>query len=245
MGKNDKALERTTKPWSYEESVEVAKHCYGLLQKNHLLLVRELHSAQQALSNPGYRSDLTSSQNGTRFRTFDDYLEDVGIKKTTAYRWLALYDAKADKLLTVDEFKARKTMEFEELIKQLEASVGKSSDWRPEGWSTACENYYLGKMKQRKLLEIAQRSSFEQADLFNREYLASLSDRFDVASPEEILEFGKLCDDLKPYAVKEVPVPKQARVVKLVEAALAEFQPSIRDKVARFVAETIIRREVQ
>ena len=178
-------------------------------------------------------------------KTWEEYCEAVGIVKRTADRWLALYDPKADKLLTVDEFKARKTMEFENLIKQLEASVGKPIDWRPDGWSTACENYYNTKLKQRKLLEIAQRTSFDQAELFNREYLASLSDRFDVASPQEILEFGRLCEDLKPYAAKEVPVPKQVRVIKLVEAALSEFQPAVREKVAKFVAETIIRMEVK
>lgn len=232
-------------PWEYDKSVIVAKHCWSMSQKFTLDLVREMHAAQQALSNSGYRRDLTSSQSGTRFHTFDDYLDEVGIKKTTAYRWLALYDSDKDILLSMEEFKARKLLEFEELIKQLEASVGKPIDWRPDGWSTACENYYNTKLKQRKLLEIAQRSSFDQAELFNREYLTSLSDRFDVASPQEILEFGRLCEDLKPYAAKEVPVPKQVRVVKLVEAALSEFQPAVREKVAKFVAETIIRMEVK
>ena len=62
MGKTDKALERTIKPWDYKESVEVAKHYYESLQKSHLDLVRELHAAHNALSNSGYRRDLTSGQ---------------------------------------------------------------------------------------------------------------------------------------------------------------------------------------
>lgn len=245
MAKTDKALEKVVRAWSFNESVEVAKHYYGVLQKSHLDLVRELYAAQQALSNPGYRSDLTSAQMSQGCHTWSGYCEEVGIPFATAKRWLALYDADKDILLSMEEFKARKLLEFEELIKQFEASVGKPIDWRPDGWSTACENYYNTKLKQRKLLEIAQRSSFDQAELFNREYLASLSDRFDVASPQEILEFGRLCEDLKPYAAKEVPVPKQVRVVKLVEAALSEFQPAVREKVAKFVAETIIRMEVK
>lgn len=264
MTKTDKALQKVVKAWSFKESVVIAKHCWSMSQKYSLDLVRELHAANEALSNSGYRSDLTSCQmaqgsevnagerscmtsshDENRFHTFDEYLSEVGIAKRTAYRWLALYDSDKDILLSMEEFKARKLLEFEELIKQLEASVGKPIDWRPDGWSTACENYYNTKLKQRKLLEIAQRNSFDQAELFNREYLASLSDRFDVASPQEILEFGRLCEDLKPYAAKEVPVPKQVRVVKLVEAALSEFQPAVREKVAKFVAETIIRMEVK
>lgn len=233
------------KPWNYEESVSVAKHFYEALQKNHLDLVRELHAANLALSNPGYRSDLTSGQmsRGPQLRTWEGYCEAVGIIKRTADRWLQLYDHKEDRLLSMDEFKARLVMGFEELIKELEGSVGKPIDWRPDGWSVACERYYTQKIKERKLLDIAQRDHFDQLELFNREYLASLSDRLDVASPEEILEFGRLCEDLRPFAVKEVPVPKQVRVVKLVEAALSEFQPAVRDKVARFVAETIMRRD--
>ncbi len=245
MAKTDKALQKVVKAWSFEESVEVAKHYYGVLQKSHLDLVRELHAAHNALSNSGYRSDLTSGQMSGGSPTWESYCQAVGIQRRTADRWLALYDSVKDILLSVEEFNARKLLEFEELIKQLEASVGKPIDWRPDGWSTACENYYNTKLKQRKLLEIAQRNSFDQAELFNREYLASLSDRFDVASPQEILEFGRLCEDLKPYAAKEVPVPKQVRVIKLVEAALSEFQPAVREKVAKFVAETIIRMEVR
>lgn len=234
------------KPWDYDESVSIAKHFYEVLQKNHLDLVRELFAANQALSNPGYRSDLTSSQmrRGPQFRTWEGYLEAVGIARPTAHRWLQLYDSEEDRLLSMDEFKARKFLEFEELIRELEGSVGKPIDWRPDGWSVACERYYAQKINERKLLDLSQRNHFDQLELFNREYLASLSDRLDVASPEEILEFGRMCEELRPYAVKEVPVPRQVRVVKLVETALSEFQPAVRDKVAKFVAETIMRRDI-
>ncbi len=245
MQKESKALKKSVRPWEYQEAVEITKTRYRDWHKATVGLVGELHAAQCALSNAGYRSDITSCQDGTRFPTFEKFLEDVGIPKRTAYNWLQLYLPEEGRLLTQDEYKTKKIFEFEELIKQLEGSTGKSIDWRPEGWSTACENYYKSKLKQKKLFAIAQRDSFDQAELFNREYLASLSDRFDVGSPEEILAFGELCEEVKPYAVKEVPVSKQARVIKLVEAALAEFQPTVRDKVARFVAESIIRREVK
>jgi hypothetical protein len=241
MEKEEKAIEKAMEPWSYEKSVAIAKHHFNMSEKYKLDLVRELYAARMTLSNQGYRGDLTSGQMSGSPYSWESYCEAVGIVRRTAERWITLYDVKADCLISVEEFKARKLLEFEGLIKQLEASVGRPADWRPEGWCTACENYYQSKMKQKKYLEIAQRQVFDQAELFNREYLSSLSDRFDVASPEEILEFGRLCEDMKPYAVKAVPVPKQVRVVKLVEAALAEFQPSVRKDVARFVAEMIIR----
>jgi hypothetical protein len=239
MEKEEKAIEKAMEPWSYEKSVAIAKHQFNMSEKYKLDLVRELYAARMALSNQGFRSDFVSNE--TKLTSFDEYLKEAGIPKATAYRWLILYVPKENRMLTTEEFKARKLLEFEGLIKQLEASVGRPADWRPEGWCTACENYYQSKMKQKKHLEIAQRQVFDQAELFNREYLSSLSDRFDVASPEEILEFGRLCEDMKPYAVKAVPVPKQVRVVKLVEAALAEFQPSVRKEVGKFVAEMIIR----
>ncbi len=271
MGKNNQVTTRLGL-WDYEGSVKAAKKHLAALQKSNLELVRELYIAKKNLLNPGYRSDRTSGnfarglQMAPRiegfggqssecmpqypevmpvaYYTWENYCEAIGLAKRTADHWLSLYDPEEDRLLTVEEFKARRILEFKELIKQLEASVGKPIDWRPEGWSTACENYYKDKLKDRKLIEIAQRDHFDQLELFNQEYLNSLVGRFDAASPEEILEFGRLCEDLKPYAVKAVPVQKQARVVKLVEVALAEFQPAVRADVARFVAETIMRREI-
>lgn len=238
--------------WTYERAVQITKPMVTAHKKLTLELVRELAAARDALSQQGYRSDKDSFATSSQMRrsyigsiqhTFEDFLHEVGISKPTAYRWLLLFDPKEDRILTQDEFKARKQAEFEELIRELEGSVGKDVDWRPEGWSTACENYYQTKIKERKYYEIARRDHFEAAELFNREYLASLSAQLDVGSPEDILQFGKLCEEIKPYAVKAVPVNKQARVLKLVETALNEFQPTVRKEVARFIAEMIMRRE--
>jgi hypothetical protein len=243
MGKELKNLE--FEPWSYKKSIEMARTHYQKVQKYTLDLVRELYFAYQALSNSGYRSDLTSGQMSEGSPTWESYCDEVGINVRTAYRWRLLYDPIKECLLTPEEFKARKLIEFENLIKQLESSIGKAASWRPDGWSTACENYYQSKQKELKYQRLINRQTFDQAELFNREYLASLSNRFDTSSPEDILEFGRMCEEVKPYAVPSVSVPKQVRVVKLVEAALAEFQPTVRPQVAKFIAEMIIRMGVE
>ncbi|MDD4083377.1 MAG: hypothetical protein PHD05_08360 [Sphaerochaetaceae bacterium] len=239
-------------PWTYEDSVEECKTLVKIHTKVTLDLVKKLAIMRERLSQQGFRSDkqtyITSTQMGQGYirtiqHTWEEFLRDVGLPKSTVNRWLLLFDPKEDRMLTQDEFKARKFAEFEELIKELEASVGKPEQWRPDGWSTACENYYKTKIRERKYLDIAKRERFEAAELFDKEYLSSLSAQIDYGSPEEILEFGKLCETIKPFAVKAVPVNKQARVLKLVETALNEFQPAVRKDVARFVAEMLVRRE--
>ena len=244
MANEIKSLEKL-ESWSFEKSVSIAKQNYKMSEKYTLDLARELYAAHKALSNPGYRSDRTSGQMSRGSETWKDYCEAVGILLRTADRWRILYNQNEDRLLTPEEFKARKLMEFEDLIKKLESSIGKPADWRPDGWSTACENYYQSKQKELKYQRLINRQTFDQAELFNREYLASLSNRFDTSSPEDILEFGRMCEEVKPYAVPSVSVPKQVRVVKLVEAALAEFQPTVRPQVAKFIAEMIIRKGME
>ena len=98
---NKKEIVPATRPWKYEESVEVAKSLVGTAFKCTLDLVRELYAAREALSQSGYRSDIPqkdiskNSNNLVQFaqgytkpiqlHTFQNYLNDIGLSRRTAY----------------------------------------------------------------------------------------------------------------------------------------------------------------
>ncbi|MGD1832521.1 MAG: hypothetical protein ACPKOP_04160 [Sphaerochaetaceae bacterium] len=230
MAKDKKVVSINTRPWNYDESVEIGKKLIGQLNKLSLGIVRELHAAKNALSNSGVRNDLVP--NGTRLNSFEDYLNEIGLAKRTAYNWLSLYDSKEDRLLTTEEFKAIKIMEFEKLIKQLRSDY---PEWRPDGWSEACEKYYRSKIQEDKFQKLAQREHFEQLDLFNRHFFQTLQAPID--SPEDILHFSELKEKLKPIAYPGIPVQKQTHAVMLIEKVIKDFPEKDRKGVAKALAE--------
>ena len=230
MAKDRKDVSISTRPWNYDEAVKVGKELMKQYHRLSLSVVRELYAAREALSNSGVRSDLVSNE--TRLISFQDYLNDIGMSKPTAYRWLELYDATQDKLLTPEEFKAMKIVEFEKLIKQLRSDY---PEWRPDGWSEACEKYYRSKIQEDKFQKLAQREHFEQLDLFNRHFFQSLQAPID--SPEDILHFSELKEKLKPIAYPGIPVQKQTHAVMLIEKVIKDFPEKDRKGVAKALAE--------
>lgn len=150
-----------TKTWDYDSAVAELKPLVVSWQKKTLEIVRLLYRANQELANPGYRSDLTEeckaslptscqmAQGSNEILTLDppqtfvDFCEDIGLPKRTVYNWLALYDAKEDRLLTKDEAKERalqiRDALFEDVRRHRNAG---EEDWEPEKWSQSLENQY-------------------------------------------------------------------------------------------------------
>lgn len=149
------------KTWDYDSAVAELKPLVVSWQKKTLEIVRLLYRANQELANPGYRSDLTEeckaslptscqmAQGSNEILTLDppqtfvDFCEDIGLPKRTVYNWLALYDAKEDRLLTKDEAKERalqiRDALFEDVRRHRNAG---EEDWEPEKWSQSLENQY-------------------------------------------------------------------------------------------------------
>ena len=232
-----KEIIQATNPWNYAESVNVSKKLVGLHGKVSLDLARELHAAKLALSNPGFRTDRTSTQMGRGLQnpqTFEGFLEDIGLPKSTANRWLTLYVPEEDKLLTPDEFKARKILEFESWIKKLDP---KFPDWRPEGWPPGCEQYYQGKLREKFLLDLSRREKFEQLELFNAAYMKNLADSIVSYTTEDVIRFSEVSKKIEPIAYPGVPVRDQAKAFMVVEKVLERFAAADRKSVARAIAE--------
>lgn len=149
------------KTWDYDSAVAELKPLVVSWQKKTLEIVRLLYRANQELANPGYRSDLTEeckaslptscqmAQGSNEILTLDppqtfvDFCEDIGLPKRTVYNWLALYDAKEDRLLTKDEAKERalqiRDALFEDVRRHRNAG---EEDWEPEKWNQSLENQY-------------------------------------------------------------------------------------------------------
>lgn len=133
-------------PWNYQKSVETAKSLVKSFRKIGLDLVRELYAAHEALSNPGFRSDLSSNEPRLRPQTWEQYCDDIELPLSTAKRWLALYIPEEDRLLTVEEAKDLLEQRYQELRQLVVEHIGDSS-WRPEGWIKAFEARYQKELR--------------------------------------------------------------------------------------------------
>jgi len=265
MPKN-KEIIPAIKPWKYEDSVETVKPLVALYNKVSLDLVRELYAAREALSSSGFRSDLTSDQmargsgpvkmgenstsdedsvktkginlvtNVTRFHTFKDYLDEVGINKMTANRWLALYSPQEDKLYTPEEMDQK----LEELFQKIRKMRLKEYGWSPEGWTEAMERKYKKWLTLQTTQESIQDSGFSQAELFSREYFNLLARQMqDAPTPAEIIRFNDLCDAYSGKVTNVVKIEDQITIVQVVEKALSLFSADKRPLVARSIASII------
>ena len=245
-------------PWSYERSVETSRVLVKAFRKVSLDLVRELHAAREALSNSGFRTDMKAKNRipdasnadllpfGSRLHTFKDYLSDIGLSETTAFRWLALYVPDEDRLLTPEEMKQRIEARYQELKSELVSHIGDPS-WRPDGWTQPFENRYQKELRERHLDVIAQVTSFDeymdeggQFWLFDQPYLETLSERISSYNTD-LVAYQKLCTRYKKDARQDVDIRKQVSIFQLTKAALEDISELARPEVARFVAELLIK----
>lgn len=71
--------------WNYRASVRKARTLWDKWGKVSLELLAVLREAKEQFSSQGYRSDLVS---GETKLTWEGYLAEAGISRTTAWRWL-------------------------------------------------------------------------------------------------------------------------------------------------------------
>ncbi len=227
--------------WEYDKSVNVTKEKYTRWGKLTLELARELHIAQNALANSGHRSDLTLCQDGTRFLTFEDYLNEVGIKRRTAYNWLFLYNAEEDRLMEPEEARERRDQMLELMFREIEKHLKKDPEWRPEGWNPQLERAYRKWVSELNVVKSLEQDDYKQAELFSRENLRLLAQQLqEDPTPEEILYQEELCNRYERIVTPLVKVEQQISIARLVEKAVTMFPAQARAEVARSVAKVIM-----
>lgn len=227
--------------WDYGKSISEIKPLVEAHRKLTLDLIRKLHVAQQALSNQGVRSDLTSSQMGQSSPTFDEYLKAIGLPRTTAYRWLFLYDPEQDRLMEPEEARERRDSMLEIMFKEIEKHSRKNPDWRPDGWTNQLERAYRKWCAEMKTLKSIEQEGFKQAELFSRENLRILAQQMqEDPSPEEMLYQEELCLKYEKVVTPLVRVEQQISIARIVQKACEMFPEEARAAVARSVAKVVM-----
>jgi len=82
--------------WNYDQSVEKVKRQIYKIRYMTKETVREIWIAHKKLSNQGARTDLTSSK---IIRSWENYCNDIGITKQTAYNWFEYFGLKSPRRL--------------------------------------------------------------------------------------------------------------------------------------------------
>jgi len=163
--------------WDYDVSVrkvsEKVKEWKAVTLKRSTLtdeIARDLYEArgQLALIGGDRRSDKFNVPNG-RMKTWNDYLQDVGLAYRTVHRWLEYYEPTEQRLLTDDEYQQRKQ---EEKRKQMEHDESVRSRVKerfetgemPLSWGEEEEQKYQQRLEQeRKTQEWRERIRTESA----------------------------------------------------------------------------------
>ena len=80
--------------WDYEISVNKMKSLILNWRNISIEILDELNTARNNLSSQGIRNDLSEEKMG-----WENYLNDVGLSKSTVNRWLRKYDPDKRKIL--------------------------------------------------------------------------------------------------------------------------------------------------
>lgn len=244
---NKKEIAPATRPWKYEESVEVAKGLVGTAFRCTLDLVRELYAAREALSQSGYRSDISKTAKSSRnlvqiaqgytepiqLHTFQNYLHDIGLSRRTAYYWLSLYSPREDKLYSPEELKEKVLALFREVRERR----GSEYAWEPEGWTPALEAKYRKWLEQTELGEKVTDELAADGDNISREWLLQEQSRIDAdMTVEEIEHFDQLYRHYSPRIPKQIKPQGPLHAVLLIEDAAAKQCPKAPKEYLRLVA---------
>ncbi len=183
-------------------------------------------------------------------QTWEQFCEDVGLGKRTANRWLALYDAKEDRLLEADEAKARAieitNLVFEEV---REHRYNGEPDWKPAKWNDRLETQYEIWLTEKGYVKpftptIAAPSAPEypygQYGLFNSDYLASLQKRvIERTTGDQAIRFTNIVDKYAPRVPKGINAGDVARISELAVTALESFPKEQRVELSILCAEML------
>lgn len=138
--------------WDYAASVERVRPMVVSWRTLTVDLVDELYRAREALDGRGRTAHgKVNVPNGT----FTDYLNEVGLAKSTVHRWLERYVPEERKLLTPEEAEEKK--QIESRSKQDKATAIRkrvisaiNTGQKPADWDDETEREYKREIKERE-----------------------------------------------------------------------------------------------
>ncbi len=257
--------------WNYETAVSQLKPMVEDIHKKTLSICKLLYEANVALTNSGYRSDLknvtptlespknrnsssemqTSCQvaQGSKPKTFIDFLEEIGLPKRTAYRWIASYDAVNDKLLSEEEVKERVQKAKDALFEEVRSHrYNGEPEWKPEKWTLALEKNYQLWLSERGYIKTESKyyipskpePTYVQLGLFKQEYLDSLLQRtYERCLRENGDKFAEITNSFKRVVPKGVRAEEVAKISEFTIASLEQFPREARREIGLSLAAQI------
>lgn len=227
---------RNSEGWDYDSSVQWMKEKTRKFKRDRDEIVDELITAYETLKNQGYRSDLESKTTSCQMalsspRTFNQYCDDIGMPKRTAYRWLKQYDKEEKRFLEDDEYQARKKIEAAEKERERQYMIEQYEETgiRPEGWDMKTQRQYEDYTVRKQIQEstdkygkISELPSIKQA-------AADLS--YEPAVTGDQLTFFKTMQRNEEFLIKQsksCPSRRQVVFLYTLEEYINEAEPQMR-----------------
>jgi len=199
--------------WNYEESVrrvseKVREWKAVSLKKSTLTneIARELYEAREQLDARG--RNLPNVPNGTYEKGWREYLEEVGLSKSTVHRWLEYYEPNEQRLLTDDEYEQRKREEQRKKMDHEQAIKDKVQDRIqhnsiPSDWNDEAEQAYQEKLRQEQKNKEWRERIKQESEM--REKAPSKTD-------EALKDFEELLSDLNVQAENRKKITEKMRL---------------------------------
>lgn len=180
--------------WNYDKSVERVKSMTVKWSNLTVEIVRELYEARDQLSRK--RSNVP---NGT-LQTWETFLRDSGIARTTAHNWLERFVPEENKLLSHEELQEKKQIEYLEQKKGIDrlkemVNIRMKTKRKVSGWNDEAEAMY-----QRRLVD-------------EKEMMDRINKAFEQKKPEKTAYDSSKTDDLLDRIGKAIEQQKEVDTI--------------------------------
>lgn len=178
--------------------------------------------------------------------TFEDFCNDIGIPKRTAYSWIECYDPDKDYLLSTQEYKEAKKLEldtfYEDITEMRETDPGyvpkdidlkwsrkfKWSETQYQKWLTA--RNFSPSSKDIEPAFISRDAKIQEFGLWNTEFIIDLQQKCQDITHDKAERFADYVAAYKEATPSGITSRELMRIPVIVEAVLSPLPPEGRKK---------------
>ena len=136
--------------WDYQDSVNKVRPMVINWRSLTIELVDELYRARESLAK---RKPL-KGQSDVTIDTWNQYLDDIGLKRMTVHRWLERYLPEENRILEPEELEERKQLEARANLNRDVAirkriHIAISTGKKPSDWDNETEYEYRKELRER------------------------------------------------------------------------------------------------
>lgn len=196
--------------WDYQQSIEKVRPMVINWRNLTVELVEELYTAREKLSASGRSWMSLDVPNGTP-KTWNNYLVEIGLPRTTVHRWLERYEPEERRILEPEEVEERKQIELRSkqdrhiaIHKRVLEAI--NTGRKPLDWDDETEKQYGIELKERK----DRQHRIEQSRLKMEEDLRRRQEKEDAESKrkkerqQDYEKFKQETDFLNDVATKVI-----------------------------------------